>query len=124
MSHNHQLTWLDFHIINSLKSANGFAAITFHYKSSGNYWVINNVVDTYIHSTIKKANQINQEKEFGSLDCDHGSLVISQGKIQNVAVFAQGILVQSNLGFRTQFVLEGCSKTDLFKSRIIFSYYQ
>ena len=29
------------------------------------------------------------------------------------------LLVQSNLGFRTQFVLEGCSKTDLFENRII-----
>ena len=41
----------------------------------------------------------------------------------------QGILsvinsIQSNLGFRTQFVLEGCLKTDLFESRIIFSHYK
>ena len=27
--------------------------------------------------------------------------------------------IQSNLGCRTQFVLEGCSKTDLFENRII-----
>ena len=42
----------------------------------------------------------------------------------NLAKPAPSLEVQSNLGFRTQFVLEGCSKTDLFESRIIFSHYK
>ena len=35
-------------------------------------------------------------------------------------VFIKSCAIQSNLGIRTQFVLKGCSKTDLFENRIIF----
>ena len=34
------------------------------------------------------------------------------------------IVVQSNLGLRSQFVLKSCSKTELFENRIIFSHYK
>ena len=93
ISDNHQLTWLDVHTINALPSSNVYAAITSYYGSSGKGWVSKNVVDAYMHSTVRKANQIKQEEKFGSLDCDHSSLVISHGKIKNLAVFARRILV-------------------------------
>ena len=38
--------------------------------------------------------------------------------------YDRNAVMQSNLGLRTQFVLESCSKTELFENRIIFSHYK
>ena len=58
-----------------------------------------------MHSTVRKANQIKQEEKFGSLDCDHSFLVISHGKIKNLAVFARRILVTGTKQLRSKIFL-------------------
>ena len=82
-----------------------YAAITSYNGSSGKDWVSKNVVDAYIHSTVRKANQIKQEEKFGLLDCDQISMIISHGKIKKLAVFAQRILVVGTKQLRSNIFL-------------------